>query len=142
MKIERLNVGWFTAPGGIFRKGHDLDHTVRFPVPAYVIETATERILVDTGLNPEAIADPGAYYERPEMLAMFALEQEQSVAEQVDVATLTKVVLTQPRRRAATDPGVGAGCGSAQRVASRPRRRGGCSATCSFPVNMPRMVAR
>lgn len=39
MKIERLNVGWFTAPGGIFRKGDDLDHTVRFPVPAYVIET-------------------------------------------------------------------------------------------------------
>jgi len=94
VKIERLNVGWFTAPGGIFRKGDDLDQTVRFPIPAYVIETATERIMVDTGLNPKAITDPGAYYERPELFAMLALEQEQSLVEQVDVATLTKVVLT------------------------------------------------
>ena len=44
MKIERLNVGWFTAPAGIFRAGDDMDRTVRFPVPAYVVETATERI--------------------------------------------------------------------------------------------------
>lgn len=71
-----------------------MDQTTRFPVPAYVLETATERILIDTGLNPAAIADPGAYYERPDLFAVFALEQEQSVAEQLDVDTLTKVVLT------------------------------------------------
>lgn len=94
MKIERLNVGWFTAPGGILRRGDDLERPVRFPVPAYVIETATERILIDTGLNPKAIADPGAYYERPDVFGMFALEQELSVAEQVDLDSLTKVVLT------------------------------------------------
>ena len=94
MKVERLNVGWFTAPAGIFRAGDDLDRTIRFPVPAYVVETATERILIDTGLNPAAIADPAAYYERPDVFAVFNLEQEQSVAEQVDVETLTKVVLT------------------------------------------------
>lgn len=94
MKIERLNVGWFTAPAGIFRAGDDLDRTIRYPVPAYVVETATERILVDTGLNPAAIADPGAYYGRPELFAMFALEQEQSLAEQIDLETVTKVVLT------------------------------------------------
>jgi len=50
--------------------------------------------LIDTGLNPAAIADPASYYERPDIFAMFDLEQEQSVAEQVDVDTLTKVVLT------------------------------------------------
>jgi N-acyl homoserine lactone hydrolase len=94
VKIERLNVGWFTAPAGMFRAGDDMDQTTRFPVPAYVLETATERILIDTGLNPAAIADPGAYYERPDLFAVFALEQEQSVAEQLDVDTLTKVVLT------------------------------------------------
>jgi N-acyl homoserine lactone hydrolase len=94
VKIEMLNVGWFTAPAGIFRAGDDLDRTIRFPVPAYVVETATERILIDTGLNPAAIDDPGAYYNRPDVFAVSALEQEQSVAEQLDVGTLTKVVLT------------------------------------------------
>jgi glyoxylase-like metal-dependent hydrolase (beta-lactamase superfamily II) len=59
-----------------------------------VVETGTERILIDTGLNPAAIADPAAYYDRPDIFAAVALEQEQSVAEQVDVGTLTKVVLT------------------------------------------------
>jgi glyoxylase-like metal-dependent hydrolase (beta-lactamase superfamily II) len=94
VKIERLNVGWFTAPAGVLRKDDDLDRTIRFPVPAYLIETATERILIDTGLNPAAIADSAAYYQRPDVFAIFALEQEQSVAEQIDVGTLTKVVLT------------------------------------------------
>ena len=94
MKVERLIAGSFTAPAGIFRKDDDLDRTVRYPVPAYVIETASERILVDTGLNPAAIADPAAYYERPDVFAVATLEQEQSVAEQVDVTTLSKVVLT------------------------------------------------
>jgi N-acyl homoserine lactone hydrolase len=94
MKIERLIVGWFTAPVGIFRAGDDLDRTIRFPVPAYVVETATERILIDTGLNPAAVVDPATYYERPDVFAVSTLEQEQSVAEQIDVETLTKVVLT------------------------------------------------
>src|SRR6202162_1536927 len=94
MKLEMLDVGWFTAPAGILPQADDLARTVRFPVPAYVVETATERILIDTGLNPASIADPAAYYERPDVFAVFELEQEQSVAEQLDVATLTKVVLT------------------------------------------------
>lgn len=94
MKVERLIVGWFTAPAGIFRAGDDLDRTIRYPVPAYVVETETERILIDTGLNPAAIADPASYYERPDVFASATLEQEQSVAEQTDVSTLTKVVLT------------------------------------------------
>jgi len=94
MKVERLIGGWFTAPAGIFRKDDDLDRTVRYPVPAYVIDTGSERILVDTGLNPAAIADPAAYYERPDVFAVSTLEQEQSVAEQLDVTTLSRVVLT------------------------------------------------
>jgi N-acyl homoserine lactone hydrolase len=94
VKIERLNVGWFTAPAGVFRAGEPLDQMIRFPVPAYLVETASERILIDTGLNPAAIADAAGYYERPEMFSLFALEQEFSVAEQVDVGSLTKLVLT------------------------------------------------
>jgi len=94
VKVEMLNVGWLTAPAGIFRAGEDMEQRIRFPVPAYVIETARERILIDTGLNPAAIADPAAYYERPELFAVVSLEQQQSVAEQLDVSTLTKVVLT------------------------------------------------
>ena len=94
MKVERLIAGSFTAPAGIFRKDDDLDRTVRYPVPVYVIETGEERILVDTGLNPAAVADPAAYYERPDVFAVATLEQEQSIAEQLDVASLSKVVLT------------------------------------------------
>jgi len=94
MKVEMLDVGWFSAPAGIFRSGDEMERTIRFPVPAYVVETASERILIDTGLNPAAIADPATYYERPDIFAMSVLEQEQSVAEQLDVNTLTKVVLT------------------------------------------------
>jgi glyoxylase-like metal-dependent hydrolase (beta-lactamase superfamily II) len=94
VKIEMLDVGWFTAPAGVFRAGEEMDRTMRFPVPAYVIETATERILVDTGLNPGAIAEPATYYSRPDLFAVFALEQRQSVVEQIDVSTLTRVVLT------------------------------------------------
>jgi N-acyl homoserine lactone hydrolase len=94
VQVEMLNVGWFTAPAGIFRAGDDLDRMVRFPVPAYVVETATERILIDTGLNPAAIADPATYYERPDVFAAATLEQDATVAEQLDVSTLTAVVLT------------------------------------------------
>jgi N-acyl homoserine lactone hydrolase len=94
MKVERLIAGSFTAPAGIFRKDDDLDRTVRYPVPVYVIETADERILVDTGLNPAAVADPAAYYERPDVFAVATLEQEQSIAEQLDLASLSKVVVT------------------------------------------------
>jgi len=94
MKVERLIGGWFTAPAGIFRAGDEMDRTVRYPVPAYVIETGSERILIDTGLNPAAIADPASYYEQPDVFAVIALAQERSVAEQIDVSTLSKVVLT------------------------------------------------
>jgi N-acyl homoserine lactone hydrolase len=94
LKVERLIVGWFTAPAGIFRAGDDMEKRIRYPVPAYLVETDTERILIDTGLNPAAIADPAAHYERPDVFSIIALEQEHSVAEQVDLGTLTRLVLT------------------------------------------------
>jgi N-acyl homoserine lactone hydrolase len=94
VKVERLIVGWFEAPAGIWRRGDDLDRRVRFPVPAYLIEAAGERILVDTGLNPAALSDPGAHYGAGDALGMFRLGQEQSVAEQVDLSALSMVVLT------------------------------------------------
>ncbi|HEY1854541.1 MAG TPA: N-acyl homoserine lactonase family protein [Solirubrobacterales bacterium] len=94
LQVERFVVGWFTAPAGLFRAGEEMERTVRYPVPAYLVETESERILVDTGLNPAAIADPATYYERPDIFSVTSLEQERSVADQVDVSTLTKLVLT------------------------------------------------
>ncbi len=93
MRVEMLNVGWFSSPAGIWRQGDEMERQVRFPVPAYLIETERERVLVDTGLAPEAIADPVAHYEF-ETLAIFGLEQERRLDEQVDLASVTRVVLT------------------------------------------------
>ncbi len=94
MKIEMLNVGWLTAAAGIWRRGEEEpERPVRLPVPAYLVETETERILIDTGLHPAAVADAEAHYLSG-ALAFFGLEQEQSIAEQVDLATVTMVVLT------------------------------------------------
>jgi N-acyl homoserine lactone hydrolase len=94
MRVERLIVGWFTAAVGIWRRGDDLDRRVRFPVPAYLIETGGERILVDMGIHPDAVTDPARRYGRPDALGPVKAELERSVAEQLDVATITKVVLT------------------------------------------------
>jgi len=43
------------------------------------------------GLHPGSIADPGAFYERPDALGLFTLEHERDVSEQVDVAALTRM---------------------------------------------------
>jgi N-acyl homoserine lactone hydrolase len=94
MKVEMLNVGWFTSAAGIWRRDDDMDRQVRFPIPAYVIETAEERVLVDTGLHPGAVEDAARHYGQPNALGLFGLEQEASVGEQLDLTTITKVVLT------------------------------------------------
>ena len=94
MKVEMLNAGWFTSAAGIWRRDDDLDRQIRFPVPAYVIETAEERILVDTGLHPGAVEDAARHYGTPDALGMFGLELEASISEQIDLTTITKVVLT------------------------------------------------
>jgi N-acyl homoserine lactone hydrolase len=94
MRVEMLNVGWLTAAAGMWRRGDDLDRQSRIPVPAYVIETGEERILVDTGLHPAAVEDPVRHYARPEAVGLFRFELEESVGEQIDVTTITMVVLT------------------------------------------------
>lgn len=93
MRVELLDVGCFTAPASLMRRGEPEGPRARFPVPAYVIETDRERILVDTGLNPDAVADPVAFYGSDAM-GLFGFEQESSIAEQVDFDTVTMVVLT------------------------------------------------
>jgi N-acyl homoserine lactone hydrolase len=94
MKMELLNGGWVTAAVGIWRRGDDLERTIRFPVPAYLIETESERILVDTGLHPDAVGARAQRYGGAEALGPVELELPASVADQLDPATLTKVVLT------------------------------------------------
>jgi N-acyl homoserine lactone hydrolase len=94
MRVEMFNVGWLTVSGGLIRAGEDMDEPVRLPVPAFLIETETERILVDTGLHPEAVAGADDFYGREHAVGPFSLAQEQSIADQIDLSTLTKVVLT------------------------------------------------
>lgn len=79
-----LNVGWLTAPAGIWRRDDDLDRQLRLPVPAYLIETADERVLVDTGLHPAG----------EDTVGPFRLEVEAGIGDQVDLDTITRVVLT------------------------------------------------
>jgi glyoxylase-like metal-dependent hydrolase (beta-lactamase superfamily II) len=93
VKVELLNAGWISSSAAVWRQGEDPERRIRFPVPVFLIETAQERILIDTGLHPSAVADPGGYYGRPEA-GLFELELEQCITEQVDVTTLTRVVLT------------------------------------------------
>lgn len=94
VRVERLNVGWFTTVAGIWRRGDSLEAKVRFPVSAYMIEAGEERVLVDTGLHPGAAADAASHYGAGDLLGMFDLSQDASVADQVDLGSLTRVVLT------------------------------------------------
>ncbi len=93
MKVQMFNVGWISTPAPIYLPGEDPESRLRFPVPAYLIETDQERILIDTGLHPGSVADPVAFYGRPEA-GLFELELDEPLTEQVDVSTLTRVVLT------------------------------------------------
>jgi len=89
-----LNVGWITSAAGIWRRGDALDRQIRFPVPAYVVEAGRERILIDTGLHPDAVSDAERRYGRPDALGPVRLELEASVSDQLDLTTVTRVVLT------------------------------------------------
>jgi glyoxylase-like metal-dependent hydrolase (beta-lactamase superfamily II) len=93
MKVEMLEVGSFTSAAGIWRRDDDMDRLVRFPVPAYVIETTEERILVDTGLHPAAARDAAGHYDS-EALGAFRLALDASLGDQIDLSTVTKVVMT------------------------------------------------
>jgi N-acyl homoserine lactone hydrolase len=94
VKVEMLNVGWVSGAAAIWRKDEDPEKRIRFPVPAYVLETDSERILIDTGLHPGACADASTFYDGSPTTSLFSLEIDQPVNEQVDAATITKIVLT------------------------------------------------
>jgi glyoxylase-like metal-dependent hydrolase (beta-lactamase superfamily II) len=64
------------------------------PVPAYLVETEQQRILIDTGLHPDAVADKTGFYGQSDALDLFAFEQQPTLAEQVDLDTVTMVILT------------------------------------------------
>jgi N-acyl homoserine lactone hydrolase len=93
LKVEMFNVGWMTAAAGLWmRDAEEPEKPHRVPVPAYLIEAGGERILVDTGLHPGAAA--GHYGDLPAM-TLFEFEQQgEGLAEQVDLDSLTMVVLT------------------------------------------------
>jgi glyoxylase-like metal-dependent hydrolase (beta-lactamase superfamily II) len=94
MRVTMLDGGHFTSAAGIWRRGEDMERQVRYPVPAYLIEVGEERILVDTGLHPDAAVDAARHYEGAESIGIFELEQEAAIGEQVELDSLTKVVLT------------------------------------------------
>src|SRR5580692_6622434 len=93
-RVTMLDGGAFTSPAGLWREGESMERQVRFPVPVYLIEVGEERILVDTGLNPDAAADAASHYEGADSIAFFQLEQEVPLERQVDLGSLTKLVIT------------------------------------------------
>lgn len=95
MKVTIFNAGWMTAARGLWRQKDEApEQSVKVPVPVYLIETGSERILVDTGLHPGAVADSAGHYGEGTAIGFFKLEQEQSVAELIDLETVTTLVLT------------------------------------------------
>jgi hypothetical protein len=95
VRVEQFDVGAFSSPAGLWRAGEDNERWDRFPVPPYLVEVGDERILVDAGLHPAAIADPVAHYAGADNLAFLRFEQQASVAERVDLPTLTRAVITR-----------------------------------------------
>jgi glyoxylase-like metal-dependent hydrolase (beta-lactamase superfamily II) len=94
MRVTMLDGGAFTSPAGFWRAGESMERKVRFPVPVYLIEVGEERILVDTGLNPDAAVDAAGHYEGADSIGFFQLEQEVPLESQVDLDSLTGVILT------------------------------------------------
>jgi glyoxylase-like metal-dependent hydrolase (beta-lactamase superfamily II) len=94
VKVEMLDGGWVTGSAAIWRQGEDPAKSLRFPVPAYLVETGSERILIDTGLHPGACADGAAFYGGSPTMSLFSFELERPVHEQVDATTITMIVLT------------------------------------------------
>jgi N-acyl homoserine lactone hydrolase len=93
-RVEMFIVGWFTAPAGLLRSGENIDEPLCCPIPAYLIETGTERVLVDAGPHPRSIIDVDEHYGRPDAFGPFRPEQDRSIAEQIDLTTITRLVLT------------------------------------------------
>jgi N-acyl homoserine lactone hydrolase len=92
VKVEMLNVGWMTAAAGLWRRGdEEPERAVRLPVPVYLVEAGSERILIDTGLHPRAAR---GHYGDTGSIAVFRFENGEPLGELVDLGSLTMVVLT------------------------------------------------
>ncbi len=89
-----LDGGWVSGAAAIWRLGEDPERRIRFPVPSYLVETDTERVLIDTGLHPGACGDAATFYGGSPTMSLFSLELERPVSEQIDPATIDKIVLT------------------------------------------------
>ena len=138
MKVEMLNAGWFTAAAGIWRRDDDLDRQVRFPIPAYVIETAEERILVDTGLHPAAVADPARHYGSPTRSACSSSsssEHRRADRPVHDHQGRADPPALRPRRRPGAAAALGAGRRAAPRVGGGPRRARRSTRNFYLPVD-------
>jgi N-acyl homoserine lactone hydrolase len=94
MNVTMLDGGHFTSPAGIWRRGDDLARQMRFPVPVYLVQVGTERILIDTGLHPAAATDAASHYGGAESMRHFQLELEAGIDRQIELDSVTKVVLT------------------------------------------------
>src|SRR5271157_6018459 len=94
MKVTMLDGGYFTSAAGLWRRDESMERQVRFPIPVYLIEAGSERILIDTGLHPAAVDDPERHYAGAASIRYFRLELDASIAQQIDLDTLTGVVLT------------------------------------------------
>ncbi len=95
MLVEMLNAGWMTTPVGMWRQDEEEPgRKVRFPIPAYLIETDRARILVDTGLHPAAAADAASHYGPDPALEAFELELDSRLDQRLDLGEISKVVLT------------------------------------------------
>ena len=73
MRLYVLFAGQCAVDQGVFvTPGEGFGQLVMCPVPAYLVETDDgERVLIDTGLHPDHIADPSCTWrQRPEMDAM------------------------------------------------------------------------
>jgi glyoxylase-like metal-dependent hydrolase (beta-lactamase superfamily II) len=93
MRVERLDGGAMSASAAIWRAGEDPERQLRLPVPAYLVESERERILIDTGLHPGATTD-ASFYENQQAMSFFTLELAQPVVEQIDPATISRIILT------------------------------------------------
>jgi glyoxylase-like metal-dependent hydrolase (beta-lactamase superfamily II) len=95
MNVTIFNAGWMTAARGLWRQGEEEpERPIKVPVPVYLIEIGSQRILVDTGLHPGAVADSAGHYGEGTAIGFFKLEQERSVADQIDLDTVSMLVLT------------------------------------------------